>query len=235
MKTLLRTTAHSAFHVLYRLAFWVGVAIASAFFAALVLFCVARAAIRPAADAWATTLQVGPVPVEVGVASLIWLGTTPWVAQMLDGHTAPSPAGPLRLGWDASAQAISLRCQPCSLHNPSWGNAPLRLPAVDMTIHRSGMQLHGTVAAGAVTGTWRGQLTHTSLVLDLDLPPTPVRDGYALFADAIPELAIAQIDGRFAVRATLNLPSRALTVEPRLVGMAVQGLGTDQWVNAQNP
>jgi hypothetical protein len=69
--------------------------------------------------------------------------------------------------------------------------------------------------------------------LELDLPDTPVRDGYALFADAIPELATAQIDGTFALRATLSLPARTLTVEPRLVGMTVQGLGTDQWTNAQ--
>jgi hypothetical protein len=168
------------------------------------------------------------------VASLIWLGTTPWVAQRMDGRTLPTSTGPVRMGWDAAAQALTLRCQPCSLQHASWGAAALRLPAVDVTVHRSGMQLRGTVAAGAVAATWHGQLTHTSLLLDMDLPHTPVRDGYALFADAIPELATAQIDGSFALRATLSLPSRALTVQPHLVGMAVQGLGTDQWANAQS-
>jgi len=172
--------------------------------------------------------------VDVGVASLIWLGTTPWIAQQLDGHTLPSPAGPLHMGWDTKAQALTLRCQPCSLHSASWGAAALRLPAVDATVRRSGMQLQGTVSSGAVAATWRGQLTHTSLLLDMDLPPTAVRDGYALFANAIPEVATAQIDGTFALRATLSLPSRTLTVQPQLVGMAVQGLGTDQWANAQS-
>ena len=231
---LLRTTALSASHALYRLAYWVGLATFSAACALLILFFVARAAIRPVPGAWATTVQVGPVPVEIGVASLIWLGTTPWVAQRLDGHTLSSPAGPVRVGWEVTTQALTLRCQPCSLHNASWGAAALRLPVVDVHVHRSGMQLQGTVAAGTVTATWRGQLTHTSLRLDMDLPPTPVRDGYKLFTDAIPELATAQIDGTFALRATLNLPSRALTLQPELAGMAVHGLGTDQWANAQS-
>ena len=223
-----------ASRALYRLAYWVGVVTASLVCAALLLFFVARAAIRPAPGAWATTVHVGPVPVEVGVASMIWLGTTPWVAQRLAGHTLPSPAGPLRLGWVAQDQVLTLRCQPCSLRNASWGSAALRLPAVDVSVRRTGMQLQGAAAAGAVAATWRGQLTHTSLVLDMDLPPTPVRDGYALFAEAIPELKTAQIAGTFALRATLRLPSRTLVVQPQLVGMSVQGLGTDQWANAQS-
>lgn len=226
--------ARATTRALYRLAYWIGVATFSTVCALVLLFFVAQAAIKPAPGAWAATVQVGPVPVEVGVASLIWLGTTPWVAERLAGRTLPSPAGPVRLGWDIHAQALTLRCQPCSLHSASWGTAALRLHAVDVTVHRNGMQLHGSVAAGAVSAAWRGQLTHTSLQLDMDLPPTPVRDGYALFADAIPELATAQIDGTFALRASLSLPSRALRLEPQLVGMAVQGLGTDQWAHAQS-
>jgi membrane carboxypeptidase/penicillin-binding protein PbpC len=61
-----------------------------------------------------------------------------------------------------------------------------------------------------------------------------LRDGYALFADAIPELASAQIDGTFSLRATLELPSKALTITPRLEGLAVQGLGTEDWAQAQS-
>ena len=59
------------------------------------------------------------------------------------------------------------------------------------------------------------------------MPTTPVRDGYALFANAIPELARAQLEGTFAFKAMLNLPSKAPSVKPRLEGMRVQGLGTD--------
>ena len=124
---LLRTAFLSTSHALYRLAYGVGVATTSVICALLVLFFVARARIRPAPGAWATTVQVGPVSVEVGVASLIWLGTTPWVAQQLQGRTLPSPAGPVRIGWDTKTQALTLHCQPCSLHNASWGTTALRL------------------------------------------------------------------------------------------------------------
>jgi hypothetical protein len=131
----------------YRVAFWVGLGTTIALGLLLVLFLVARTAIRPAPGAWATTVLVGPVAVDVGVPSLIWLGTTPWVAQRLDGHSVPTAMGPLRLGWDAQANTLSLHCQPCSIRNPSWGSEALRLEAVHVTVHRVGMQLRGTVAS----------------------------------------------------------------------------------------
>jgi hypothetical protein len=221
-------------HALHRLAYWVGMASAVLLAVALMLALVVRSAIRPAPGTWATTVHIGPVPVEVGVPSLIWLGTTPWVAERLAGHTLASPWGPVRMGWDAEANSLSLHCQPCRIHSPSWGDQAVQLASVHATVHRQGMRLRGTVASGAVVAGWQGDLSATSLLLDLDLPPTPVQDGYALFADAIPELAQAQIAGRFALHATLSLPSQALTLEPHLEGMAVQGLGTEQWMQARS-
>jgi len=41
----------------------------------------------------------------------------------------------------------------------------------------------------------------------------------------VPELAYAQIDGTVAVQATLELPAKKLTVQPRLQGMAVEWPG----------
>jgi hypothetical protein len=200
----------------------------------LALLLVAREAIRPAPDAWATTLPIGPMKVEIGVPSLIWLATTPWLAQRLDGHTVTSPAGPLRLGWSEAEQALVLQCQPCTLRSASWGGEAVHLDAVRMSVHREGMALRGSLASGALRASWRGQLFHNRLLLDLDLPASPIRDGYALFAASIPELATAQIDGNFALRARLELPSRALSVQPHVDGMAVQGLGTDQWASARS-
>ena len=221
---------------LHRVAVWVGVASAVCVGALLVFLLIARAVIRPAPGTWATTVQLGPVPVEVGVPSLIWLGTTPWLAQMAHGHTLPTPVGPVRVGWDAQAKALLLDCRPCRIRNASWGSEPLPLAEVRLTVQRQGMRLHGTVASGAVVARWRGRLTERSLMLDLDLPSTPVRDGYALFASAIPELGHAplRIDGSFALHATFTLPSKVLTLEPRLEGLAVQGLGTEQWAQARS-
>lgn len=221
--------------LVYRFCYGLGVVCVGAVIALLVLFFVARAALRPAPGAWSTRVHVGPVAVEVGVPSLIWLGTTPWLAQQLDGHTLPTRIGPVQVAWDAPSHTMRLTCQPCSLRSSSWGSEPLRLASVTATVQRLGaMQLHGTLTSGAVNATWHGQLQANGLQLDMTLPPTPVRDGYALFANAIPELAVAQIDGTFALHASLSLPSKTLTLEPQLQGMSVQGLGTAQWANARS-
>jgi hypothetical protein len=220
----------------YRFCYWLGVASVSMMLVLLALFLVVRAALRPPSGAWSTRVHVGPVALEVGVPSLIWLGTTPWLAQQLDGHTLPTRIGPVQVAWDEPSRTMRLICQPCSLRSSSWGSEPLRLASVTATVQRLGaMQLHGTLTSGSVSATWHGQLKPNALQLDMDLPPTPVRDGYALFASAIPELAVAQIDGSFALHASLSLPSKTLTLEPQLQGMSVQGLGTAQWANARSP
>lgn len=219
----------------YRFCHWLGVISVGVFITLLVLFWTARAALRPPPGAWATHVRVGPVAIEVGVPSLIWLGTTPWLAQQLDGHTLPTRIGQVQVAWDAPSRTLRLTCQPCSLRSSSWGNEPLRLASVTATVQRLGaMQLHGTLSTGGINATWHGQLKPNGLQLDMTLPPTPVRDGYALFASAIPELTVAQIDGAFALHASLSLPEKTLRLAPQLQGMHVQGLGTAQWANARS-
>jgi hypothetical protein len=217
-----------------RIALWVVSALAVLLMALVALFFVVRAAVRPAPGDWATTVRLGPVPVELGVAALIQWGTTPWISQQLDGRSLPTRVGTVHMAWDATAQRMVLRCQPCEVRSASWGAEPLRLNEATFTVRRRGMALDGALTTGTVAATWTGQLRPTGLVLNIDVPTTPVRDGYALFASAIPELATAQIDGRFALRATLELPSRALTWAPQLEGLSVSGLGTEDWAQAQS-
>lgn len=218
----------------HRIALWIAAALAVLVAVLIALLLVARAAVRPAPGDWSTTVRLGPLPVELGVAALIQWGTTPWIAQQLDGRSLPSRVGTVNMTWDASAQRLVLRCQPCAVRSPSWGVEPLRLDEATLTVRRRGMALDGTLTTGAVAAIWTGELRPTGLVLHIDVPSTPVRDGYALFASAIPELATAQIDGRFALRATLELPSQALTWAPQLEGLAVSGLGTEDWAQAQS-
>jgi hypothetical protein len=235
MNTKSYPRSHHWLRALHRFCFWLGLISVGLALVVLIMLGVLRTALRPPPGAWATRVRVGPVAVEVGVPSLIWLGTTPWLAQQLDGRTLPTRIGPVQVAWDAPSRTMRLTCQPCSLRSSSWGNEPLRLASVTATVQRLGaMQLHGTLSSGAVHATWHGQLQPNGLQLDMSLPPTPVRDGYALFASAIPELAVAQIDGTFALHASLSLPSKTLTLEPQLQGMSVQGLGTAQWANARS-
>jgi len=221
--------------IAYRFCYWLGLTAVALVISLLLLFLVIRAALRPPPGAWATRVHLGPVAVEVGVPSLIWLGTTPWLAQQLDGHTLPSRIGPVYVAWDVPSRTMRLVCQPCSLRSSIWGNEPLHLTSITATVQRLGaMQLRGALVIGGINATWHGQLKPNGLQLDIRLPPTPVRDGYALFANAIPELAVAQIDGTFALQASLSLPSKILMLEPQLQGMSVQGLGTAQWASARS-
>ncbi len=194
----------------------------------------ARAIVRPAPGDWATTLRVGPLKMDVGVAALVQWGSTPWIARQLHGHTLPTRLGQVRLEWDEASQQLQLHCQPCTLRSSSWGGEPIRLQDARMTLRRNATELRGTLQSGAISATWHGTLRPSGITLHIDVPSTPVANGYALFANAIPEVATAQIDGTFTLKATLELPSKKLNVQPRLNGMAVSGLGTAAWAQAQS-
>lgn len=201
----------------------------------------ARAIVRPGPGDWATTLRVGPLKMDVGVAALVQWGSTPWIARQLHGHTLPTRLGEVRLAWDEPSQQLSLYCQPCTLRSSSWGGEPIRLQDARMTVRRNATELRGTLQSGAISATWHGTLRPTGITLHIEVPTSPVAHGYALFANAIPEVAnaipevaTAQIDGTFALKATLELPSKTLNVQPRLDGMTVQGLGTEAWAQAQS-
>jgi len=229
-----RSRGARAFGLLYRIALWVGITTVVLMIALFALLYAARAVLRPAPNDWATTLRAGPLQMEVGVAALIQWGTTPWIARQLHGRSLPTRLGELQVAWDDATQELSLQCQPCTLRSSSWGGEPVRLQNAGMTVRRNATELHGTLQSGTVAATWKGTLRPNGITLHVDVPATPVRDGYALFASAIPEVSLAQMEGTFAFKATLDLPSKTLNVQPRLDGMRVQGLGTEAWAQAQS-
>src|SRR5205823_4524948 len=69
-------------------------------------------------------------------------------------------------------------------------------------------------------------------VLTLSLADTPLADAYALFAGDIPEVRHARIDGRLRLDARLRLPQRQLTLQPRIEGFVVAGLGTEALIDS---
>ena len=229
-----RSRGARAFGLLYRIALWVGITTVTLMIALFALLYAARAVLRPAPGDWATTVRAGPLQMEVGVAALIQWGTTPWIARQLNGRALPTRLGEMHVAWNDPKQELSLHCQPCTLRSSSWGGEPVRLQATQITVRRNATELRGTLQSGAVAATWNGTLRANGITLHMDVPTTPVRDGYALFASAIPELAHAQVGGTFAFKATLDLPSKALSVQPRLEGLSVQGLGTETWAQAQS-
>ncbi|MBN9412289.1 MAG: transglycosylase domain-containing protein [Burkholderiales bacterium] len=189
-----------------------------------------RALLAPLPGEWTTQLRLGPLQIEAGVPSLVRLATSHWVAPRLDGLQWRTRAGPLHLRWLKDSQALAVRCAPCTLRLRGLGDEPLVLPALDITVQRDFDGLQGLVEAGGagsmVRGSWQGELSARQIRLALDIPMTPLADGYALFAAHVPELAQARIEGRFALRARVALPNGEVQLMPRVEGLAVSGLGT---------
>lgn len=213
----------AALRGLWRLLAWLGLA---SLLLPLAAYLALRAFIAPLPGEWSTTLRAGPLELQAGVPSVLRLATAPWVAPWLDGLRWPTEAGPVSLRWLPEAHALAVRCAPCRLRVRGLGESPLEIARLDVTLQRDFDDLQGTFAAGAVQGSWQGRLSQRGLRVALDIPPTPLVDGYALFAAQVPELAQAQIEGRFALRAELTLPNGELQLEPRLEGLRVSGLGT---------
>jgi Transglycosylase len=223
-----------AIGLLYGIALWVGITTVALMIALFAMLYSARAILRPASGDWATTLRAGPLQMEVGMVALIQGATAPWIARQLHGRSLPTRMGDLHVAWSETAQELSLHCEPCTFRSSSWGSEPVRLQGGQMTVRRNATELRGTLQSGTVSATWNGTLHANGITLHIDVPITPVRDGYSLFANAIPEFSYAHIDGSFAFKATLELPSRAVNFQPRLEGMRVQGLGTEAWAQAQS-
>lgn len=213
---------------------WSLVLIAGLACAVLALFFTARALLAPQPGEWAVTLRAGPVQLPASVPVLVRLATASWLGPVLHGRTVPSPAGPVQVGWHRDLATLHLRCSPCTLQSAGLGAQPLVLSELRMSAHRLGEQLSGEVASGALRATWQGKLSPQALRLTLDLPMSPIADGYALFHAAIPELARAWIEGRFALTAHLSLPAGTYTVKPQVEGFQVSGLGTEALATARS-
>jgi len=198
------------------------------------LLLVVRQALKPAPGGWATSLRVGPATVEVGVPSLIWLGTTPWVSALLDGHSLPTRAGRIQMHWRADNATLEMRCSPCSIPARGLGVEALRVEDAQLQVRRRGSRLEGTLSSGNLVAAWQGTLSPQALKLKINLPATPIRDGYALFASVIPEVRQATIDGSFSFSATVALPSVSYTLKPHIDGFSVQGLGTATFMGARS-
>ncbi len=193
-----------------------------------------RQALKPEAGGWATTLHLGPMEIEASVPSLIWIGTTPWVGALLDGYSIQTRLGPVHVDWDDKRKWLAMQCKPCRVPAHSLGAETLLLDAVGLTVRRQGSQLEGQLSTGKLIAPWRGRLTPDAMRVQLELADTPIRDGYELFAQAIPEWQSASIEGTFGLRASVTLPSGEFSFKPHLAGFTVNGLGTEAFRSARS-
>lgn len=205
----------------------------AALVAAIAAVLALRAVLAPLPGEWAVPIAVGPLTLQAGVPSLVRLASSPLGGRLLQGRRIPSPYGPLVLGW-SDEHGLQVRCAPCLLQPPGIGEEPLRLPEVNLGVRRLGEQLWGTFHSGRVRGAWKGKLSPQGLQLRIEIPETPLAEGYALFARDIPEVARARIEGTFRLQAQLSLPQGQLAVQPHVTGFEVGGLGTEAWAGARS-
>lgn len=197
-------------------------------------FLALRAALAPLPGEWSVPLAIGFTEIEAGVPSLVRLATSPWGGPLLQGRRFATRHGVLTLGWRAQDRSLTIRCAPCVLQPPGLGQEALQLAELHASVRRQGELLAGEAWSGGVRGQWRGELRRDRLRLRLDIPATPLAEGYALFAPHIPELRQARIAGNFSLQAQATLPAGTLTVAPRIEGFEVAGLGTEMLGHARS-
>jgi hypothetical protein len=185
-----------------------------------------RATLAPLPGEWSVPLALGPLTIEAGVPSMLRLATSAWGGPLLAGRRFSTRHGVLRFDWQHEG-GLQLRCAPCELQSPGFGDEPLRFDDVEVTVHRLGESLSGTIRSGDVRGEWKGRMLHDRIRVSIEVPATPIAKGYALFARSIPELASARIEGTFALHAEMSFPQGTWTVQPQVEGFAVSGLGTE--------
>ncbi len=215
------------------------------------LWALLRVALMPQTGEWATELGRGPLALRAGVPQLVWLATTPWIGERLDGVRIATRLGPVTLGWrpagaEGPQPTLILHCEPCTLPLPAAvGQDTLTVPAAQLALARdindvNGQHLRGSLLLGAqapdgdrpvLAANWRAERDGPGWRVNLKWQDAPARDWVALLGPDLPELASARIDGTLALSAELTLPGRALKVQPQLTGFAVQGLGTAEWAH----
>jgi len=195
---------------------------------------IASAVLAPLPGEWSVMLRAGPLQLQAGVPTMIRLATAPWVGPMLDGRRLKTRAGPVRLAWQAPSRTLALHCAPCTVSPAGLGPQRVVLPDLRLSVRRQGLWLDGELASGALRASWRGELSSQQLKVQLQLPSSAIADAYALFGTAIPELARARIDGRFALQAEISLPDGRLALAPQVEGFQVSGLGTELFATARS-
>lgn len=195
---------------------------------------IANMVLTPLPGEWSVPLRAGPLQLQAGVPTLLRLATAPWVGPLLDGRRLATRGGPVQLAWQAPSRTLLLHCAPCKVTPAGLGEERVVLQELRLSVHRQGHLLHGELASGALRATWHGELSNRELQIRLQLPSSAIVDAYALFGAAIPELARARIDGRFALQAQLSLPDGRLSLVPQVEGFQVSGLGTEVFAAARS-
>jgi Transglycosylase len=195
--------------------------------------------LAPAPGEWRQALHVGPWQREVGVSAALRLATHPMARPLIDGRRLRLASGEWRLHVSVDGE-LDAHCAPCRLSLRAFGPQPMTLPAAHLHLQRvDADRYQGWLRLGAaaplVEITWHADLRLGKPSLKLKMNETPVAHVAALFRTDIPEVAQARIDGTLAFAARLNGPNAQWRIDPRLEGLAVDGLGTESLLDVVPP
>ena len=180
------------------------------------------------AGAWTTRVSVAPhLALDVNVAGLLRLATSPPGLRVLDGRSRDTALG--RLHFQRADRALIVRCAPCAVNDRRLHTQPLTLDAVELRLtQRDAATVDGRIISGSVQVPFTAGLRTDGIEVEWSLAPTEIAALYRVLDHAIPEAALASIGGRLQARGTLKLPSAVASTRVAIDGFAVGGLGTER-------
>jgi hypothetical protein len=209
---------------------WLGAALLAAAVATIVATSGALSA-RP--GDWTVPLRITRWhTVELNVAGLLRLATTPLALRAIDGFEKTNSLG--RLRFVRAGRTLVVRCQPCRIDHPRLASRAVTLPSAELHLTRrrspaeSG-RLDGTLTVGAVQVDFVATLNSGSIEVDWALPATDIAAIVGLFGDAVPEQRVARVEGKLAARGSLALPALQGRSSVQIEGFAVDGLDTARY------
>jgi hypothetical protein len=206
----------------------------------LVLLCaIALAALAPQPGEWSVSLSLWRWQREASVPTLLRWVTHPLVLAHLNGQAFTTRSARWRLQVRADG-VLQAHCAPCRWQVAALGPRPVTIGQATFTLRPHGAdafdgELELGSAAQPVRLPWRGELKADGMHWHAELAPTPVARVVALFGDAVPEMARAQVDGSVALRIDATLGDDGVQFQrlvPTLADVSVQGLGTEALIDA---
>ncbi|MGE5339534.1 MAG: transglycosylase domain-containing protein [Gemmatimonadota bacterium] len=188
----------------------------------------ASGVLAPRAGAWTARVTLAPhAGLDVSVPGLLRLATTPLGLRVLDGQVRNTALG--RLQFRRAEQTLVVRCAPCVVDDRRLHTQPVTIDAIDLRLTaRDSSLIEGWLASGGVQLPFSARLRDDGIDIDWSLAPTDISAIYRMFADAIPEAAMATIEGRVEASGLLRLPAATASTRLALDGFTVDGLGTER-------
>ncbi len=179
------------------------------------------------AGTWAVRVAIAPhAAFDLSVPGLLRLATTPLGLRVLDGQTRHTALGELQ--FRRAERTLVVRCAPCTIDDRRLHTQPVTIDAIDLRLTRRDAGLiDGWIASGGVQVPFGLRLRSDGIDIDWSIAPTDIAAIYRVLGSAIPEAAVATIEGRIEAKGSLALPAAIASTQVALDGFAVDGLGTE--------